>query len=262
MDLNKLVTALTAYYKSAKISGSGDFNCSEKEKCKKISEQLEPPREADLGPHYGDNIPKLLFLSLDRGWSSDNRTIQRGLSWKPGEQEAARGIEKNQHWYRTCEIAHRVLSQFDPARINKVEVEDMVGYIAHTNSAKCYQPEKNGKQADSALFNNCRKFLKEEVLLFDPDILVTQGNQAKKAIDEHFCGENHSYEEIRFKDLPDLPKKIAKYWIISMGDKKALWFHTYHPRYFGGFNKQRREIICSNVMSKIVKEFYNESKKK
>ncbi len=193
MELTNLISKLTEYYRLNGISASGDFTCIHKKKCMDASIKFEFPREPDLGPHYGKNIPKLLFLSLDRGWSAGDKTIQRRLNWKPGEW-IAKGKVKSAHWYRTCEIAYYILCRFDHS-LKELTVEDMVGYFAHVNSAKCCQLKDKGAQADSTLFHNCKEYLKEEIIIFEPDIVITQGDKAKVSIIEHYCKDNKLIEE-------------------------------------------------------------------
>jgi uracil-DNA glycosylase len=85
--------------------------------------------------------------------------------------------------------------------------------------------KKQRKKADAILFKNCRGYLRGELEILSPDLLVTQGNEAKKAI----------------KLLKESTSQIIDEFssIIKLNGKHIFWLHTYHPNNWGAFNKQR-----------------------
>lgn len=78
----------------------------------------------------------------------------------------------------------------------------------------------------------------------EPDILVTQGEKAREAIQQSF----KISESLEDKHI------CSHAWIFIEG-KKVLWFHTYHPRNFGKFNQQRRE--CFENWAEIIYETFH-----
>jgi hypothetical protein len=130
-------------------------------------------------------------------------------------------IPKNRHWYRTHELAWYFLSRFDTS----ISIEDTKIDFAHVNSAKCCMNKDGNKKADAVLFRNCRNYLKEELSILSPKIIVTQGNEAKCAI-RNMCEESLK----KFDDYASL---------IKLNDSQIFWLHTYHPSNWGAFNGQR-----------------------
>ncbi len=99
------------------------------------------------------------------------------------------------------------------------------------------------KKADPVLFQNCRGYLKEELSILRPEIIVTQGDEAKKAI-----------VSIREKTLSRMDDYAS---VIRLNGDDIFWLHTYHPSNYGLFNKQRR----SNKTKKVSLGWEKYSKK-
>ena len=70
---------------------------------------------------------------------------------------------------------------------------------------------------------------------------MTQGNMAKYAIESSFSSTIEG-------DL-----KHCGYASLNLNDRKTLWIHTYHPSYYGGFNRQRRE--CYHLWADVVRRW-------
>lgn len=138
-------------------------------------------------------------------------------------------IPKNRHWYRTHELAWYILSCFDPS----MTIKETKKYFAHVNSAKCCMNKTGNKKADRVLFKNCRIYLKEELSILDPKIIVTQGNEAKTAVQE-ICEETIN----KFDEYAS---------IIRFNATEIFWLHTYHPSNWSAFNKQRNFDKSRNI---------------
>ena len=81
------------------------------------------------------------------------------------------------------------------------------------------------KKAPKHLFRNCKRYLSGELKVLDPDILVTQGDEAKDAIQAIHKG---------------IVKRIDKFAsIITINGKQVFWLHSYHPGAYAKFNEQR-----------------------
>jgi len=130
-------------------------------------------------------------------------------------------LHKHKHWYRTHELAWYILKEFMPC----LNIEEAKYYFAHANSAKCCMNKKRRKKADKVLFKNCKTYLKGELEILDPQIIITQGNEAKSAISS-LCD--------------SMDKKIDEFSsLITLNGKSIFWLHTYHPNNWGAFNRQR-----------------------
>ena len=138
-------------------------------------------------------------------------------------------IPKNRHWYRTHELAWYLLKRYEP----RISVEKTKMYFAHVNSAKCCMNKKGSKKADGVLFRNCRIYLKQELSILRPKIIVTQGNEAKSAV-IHICEESLK----KFDDYASL---------IKLNGSQIFWLHTYHASNWGAFNSQRNYDKARNI---------------
>ncbi|MGC9964510.1 MAG: uracil-DNA glycosylase family protein [Syntrophobacteraceae bacterium] len=225
--MGEMLKSLKEYYQGNRISPL-DFRCPHWEACSKGNPKITEAKSAFVGTGYEKGVlPRLLFLSLDPG-ESDREPEQRTVEHVRYLEEHKCDVHKlpqQRHWYRTHELAWILLEKVGPIR-----EEDSHLYFAHVNSVKCSM--NNHKQAKPQLFKNCREYIGGEVTILEPDILVTQGKWAKEAVEN----------EKVFKILPGSEdNQVCSYikW-VHIGGKQTLWFHTYHPRNFGMFNKQRR----------------------
>ena len=213
------------------------FRCSSYAACSAGSPGFTSAKASYVGPRYEERgLPRLLFLSLDSGSADPDprkRTAEAVREWNLACDVAA--LPKNNHWYRTHEMAFELLRQFKPG----LTVDDTKLYFAHVNSAKCCQNKSQRKQADKVLFENCRRFIPGELRLLSPDVVVTQGDWAKDAIRESFNILEHEERTIASNYKID-----ARYETgcieFKRGAKTFLWLHTYHPKAWGRFNPQRK----------------------
>ncbi len=128
---------------------------------------------------------------------------------------------KGRHWYRTHELAWYILKRFN----THLKIEEARRFFAHANSAKCCVNNEGRKKAPRRLFRNCKRYLSGELKVLDPDILVTQGDEAKNAVQSMNNG---------------IVKRIDKFAsIVTLNRKQIFWLHTYHPGNYGKFNPQR-----------------------
>lgn len=215
---------LYRYYEDNGIL-STSFTCPHKEQCSSSSPKFTGPKSAFVSTGYenkSSNLPRLLFLSLDSGSGdrNDRKRLPETLRRQEETETDVLALHKGKHWYKTHELAWYIFRQFDPS----MRLEEAKGYFAHANSAKCCMNKPGRKQADRILFKNCQKYLKGELEILCPDIIVTQGAEAKKAVASF-------YEPLeRFDEYAS---------IIHMNSQKVFWLHTHHPSGWGAFNRQR-----------------------
>ena len=215
---------LSRYYQDNGIL-STSFTCQHKEECSGGSPKFTGPKSAFVSTGYenrSSNLPRLLFLSLDSGDGDkdDRNRLPEALRQQEEIERDVLALPKHKHWYRTHELAWYIFKRFRPS----IRLEEAKGYFAHANSAKCCMNKPQRKQADRILFRNCQKYLQGELEILCPDIIVTQGAEAKKAVASF-------YESLRCID------EHAS--IIGMNSRKVFWLHTYHPGNWGAFNRQR-----------------------
>lgn len=202
-------------------------------------------QEAFVGSKYEkgeDGLPRLLFISLDTGGKDANkaehRTAEAYRYYVENECDISQQ-HKSRHWYRTNELALEILTKFRP----QLRIENIGPYFAHTNSAKCCS--HTGREANWEVFENCRIYVRAEIPKLRPDIVITQGEKARRVIEGYF--------DLVPKTNPTKCEKCLVR-IIAIGDTDVLWIHTPHPRNFGPFNKQRRE--CWGHLTQDAKKFW------
>ncbi len=215
---------LYRYYKDNGIL-STSFTCSHKEQCGSGSLEFTGPKSAFVSTGYENkscNLPRLLFLSLDSGDGdkNDRNRLPEALRQQEETDRDVLALPKHKHWYRTHELAWYIFKRFDLG----IRLEDAKKHFAHANSAKCCMNKPGRKKANSILFRNCQEYLPGELEILCPDIIVTQGAEAKEAVGVFYRTR----------------KAIDEYAsIIKMDGREVFWLHTYHPANGGAFNKQR-----------------------
>ena len=231
-----MINELKSYYKKNGIL-STSFTCSCKSECQGDSKGFTGPKSAFVSTGYeAREFPRLLFLSLDSGKGSgnDSHRLPRSVR-KRMEAVDVSSIPKGRHWYRTHELAWYILKTYDP----DLKIEETKLYFAHANSAKCCMNKARSKKADRILFENCQRYLKGELSILSPEIIVTQGNEARNAI-RSLCEETT-------KQLDEFAS------IIRFNGDDVFWLHTYHPSNYGSFNKQRDFDKTKNIARGWVK---------
>jgi len=246
-----MLQRLEAYYDEHAISPA-NFGCSSRLWCSADSPDFAEAKATFVGPRYEERrLPRLLFLSLNPGSAERDwrhRTIEAVRRRELGEDLAT--LPKNRHWYRTHELAHKLLRQFRPT----LSLEEIRLYFAHVNSAKCTPNKPGTANTDPRLFEKCRRFIPGELRVLRPDIIVTQGNWAREAILGSLEVREHVVQRV---DAPGY-KHDAHYETalikVEPGTDSCLWLHTHHPRAFGHFNPQR--VHCWPRYAKEVGRFW------
>ena len=215
-----------------------NFRCCHRGECSANSPNFTEAKMSFVGPRYEEaTLPRLLFLSLDSG--DADADPKRHTAEAVQTMELERDVEKlpkHKHWYRTHEMAFELLRQFEP----QLTIPDSRLYFAHVNSAKCCQNKDGRRQADLILFKNCRDYIIDELRILAPDVVVTQGDAARKAILSKFCPRPHDVRTIESPEFSLNARYETGLIELVPGVKSFLWLHTYHPNNFGRFNPQRR----------------------
>jgi len=143
------------------------------------------------------------------------------------------------HWYGTHLLAARILREAANApaselcarvctgldsRIDQQSksrgLAEVTRYFAHANVVKCSIGKLGNAQAPGNMYKNCQSYLKRELAILAPDIVVTQGRDAAQAIEDAFVCRafdpfNHRLRYLRFSEK---------------APQDALWIQTLHPR--------------------------------
>jgi hypothetical protein len=226
-----MLQQLQNYYERNGILATA-FTCRHKLECSKDCVGFTGPKSAYVGTGYERNeLPRLLFVSLDSGSADldDSERLPTSVRRQEEIERDIRSLPKGRHWYRTHELAWYILRRFKPD-LNLLEAKH---YFAHANSAKCCMNNRGRKKAASVLFKNCEKYLKEELAILAPRIIVTQGREAKVAV-----GKLVDRVTRQFDDFAS---------VVDIGGVQVFWLRTHHPNNYGAFNNHRRPNKASKV---------------
>ena len=230
-----MLSDLHAYYDSCGI-GALSFACPHHHQCAADSPRFTTAKEAYVGPEYeAGTLPRVLFLSLDSGSADSDPATKTLEANRAGMRTASvASFPKGRHWYETHELAWCLLRQFKPG----LTLDRIGPYFAHTNSAKCCQNNPGRAEASETLFRNCRRFIPDEIRILKPDILVTQGDYARDAVNGAF--------EVESRQAAPGSTAECKATILRLSEtQRAIWLHTFHPSAYGHYWRQKN--ACCQV---------------
>ena len=228
-----MLPSLAAYYEANGILPTA-FRCPSRSVCSAGSPDFVEAKMSYVGPLYGkDRMPHLAFVSLDPGRGrSDPRDRMAEVVRQRTLADDLDSLPKNRHWYRTHEMAHLLLCPFRPSLV----LDDTRLYFAHVNTGKCRHTQAHSRQTRTTLFRECRRFVPGELGLLRPDIVVTQGKDAKEAVLKGLGGVQQHEKRLE----PATRNRYGDYesGIIESGPWRAFWLQTHHPRNARGFYPQ------------------------
>lgn len=263
-----LLKKLENYYRNNGIL-STEFDCEHSGKCRRgmrltpenaqkhedVLDTFTTAKSAFVGEHYGKTVPRLLFVSSDPG-SAISKNSPANYSYSSAKSRLPEGVRRINmermerikckpetpkiRLKETNNLAFYILRAFN----SEITEGNVMKYYAHTNAAKCCINKDGRGQADKILFDNCQKYLRGEIKLFAPDILVSHGEKAKRGLDYALRGEN----------IAD------NFYIHNLQNELSFcWFHTPHPSRGGRveFLKQKTEW---DGYVKLIKDFINAGK--
>lgn len=227
---------LTDYYAMNGLLAS-DFRCKNYEQCKAVAKRGELCKggSAHIGSNYG-NPYRIVIVSLDRG---DNH---KGADSAELRTKVIEGVwttvdQVNQHMTGTKNLLKALLEKkFD-------KEENLFTHYAMTNSAKCCGADGNSSSVHKVLYDNCSDFSLKEIELLEPELVVTEGQNAINALYGRFSelsdsdvseiikhlGGSSKYMEQIIKAL--VSEHIKK---LSIGNEFAWLLILPHPSARGG----------------------------
>jgi Uracil-DNA glycosylase len=117
--------------------------------------------------------------------------------------------------------------------------------LRDVNSAKCCHNNPQRGKAATVLFNNCRSFIPGELRILQPDIIVTQGAEARDVIVKECKVVRHERKEVE--------GAIYETGLVQLTpEKQSVWLSTYHPNNYGKFHPQRKRW---GLYAKVVQDF-------
>lgn len=214
-----MLEKLEKYYRSKGIFSEG-FDCRHFTSCSTgCEESFTKARSAFVGSQYElGTIPRLLIVSLDSG-NGETEPSKRTPYYMRGEIESrgkiaeSTGKIKGLHWRETHKLAAALLKkQFK----SEITFECVTPYFCHVNSAKCCMNNPGNKQANHVLFENCREYLRGELEILKPNIIVSQGQEAKRSLHQTLAPEDRDCQ-------------FGAQRTVMFNGRTILWIATYHP---------------------------------
>ena len=186
---------LGEFYSEANIGGSShdvnkSFSCQFKDSCHAgINGLIQLGADAHVGSEYG-NPYRIVVLSLDRGEGSAN------LSERRSEIEGKE--DPNPHMKGTLETLQAVLNP----GINSKDTS-VYRQFALLNAAKC-TPAKSMNMAPAQFFEHCAPHILKELQILAPQLIITQGVQAKTTLDRHKRGNKGALRPLNDAEFENL----------------------------------------------------------
>lgn len=264
-----MLVKLENYYRERGIypAAGADFGCKCAEHCRGELEftplnatlssswrnTFTPGHSAFVGACYEDAVPRLLFVALDLG--TVLRPDDLDYNYVPPENRAPLGIRRSHERMMgliacgkdkarrpTLKGTNRLAKSILQNLPGIPEGEDFMRFCTRVNAAKCTVNKEGRRQADNRLYDNCRErnYLREEIEILAPHIIVSLGEMAKKAVESAFS----------------ISSEWAREQTVALRDgKEAVWFPSYHPSSYGPYKSQeeQREQFVRTARGRVNK---------
>jgi Uracil DNA glycosylase superfamily len=227
------VEALSAFYRSQRI-GVDEFQCKCRDECERaaaaeLSKQLHRGSEAYVGSLYGEPFP-IAVVSLSEADGS-SRLSDR----EPLEAYFCKPESLNAHMRGTLEMLERVLEPGIAGR-------EVLRHFALTRAAKCALKESKDKPPFKC-FWNCREFVLPELDALNPQLVISQGTDARLGLESNAQPLPDQVTEALI-DLTGVSADPARrvfrgvmaehFRILRLTRARALWLSLVHPSDRGG----------------------------
>ena len=210
-----------------------------------------PGHSAMVGEYYEKASPRILFVALDLGTVLLDE--DRDYSYVRPESRGPAAVRKNHERMVSLVLAGKSRARRPTLRRTNQLAEallcglpgipekpggDFMRFCARANAVKCCMNRANRAQAHKRLYENCREYLREEIEILAPDIIVSQGEMVKEAMEFAFSTSSEWAQEQT---------------VTLRNGKKAAWFPSYHPSSFGPYKKQeeRRNQFVHQVRERF-----------
>jgi hypothetical protein len=224
----ELKSALHQYYEQQEIAVGSKFRCPHSDECERaVAPKLLMGRgsEAYVGSRYGDRF-KIVVVGLDRGEGAED--VWGRSSEIEGLPTDGKGLNPQM---KGTLVTLRAILRED-------ECENIWTQFAMINAAKCCYG--NRRTVPDPLYCECSGFGFGELSLLSPQIIVTQGKNAKKPVELRPSSIADDWAEYMVEQHPsgDRTQELvaSMEWMIDrhiheivLGERKCLWLETPHP---------------------------------
>lgn len=254
--MNEMQSKLNKYYEEASIvsvkkvtdsNGCYDYDemfrsfcCSMKDSCRNACERAYESSYKD---------PKFLFSPrtdyvavsqyyVKRKYKGHRipRIVVVSLSLPKPEPEPKPKL--NPHWRGTTTTVRSLLDPFihlDPAGDREDKSTKIIEQLfVHVRTAKCFSNAGGTGEETRQLYDNCGCYLKKEVSILKPDVIVTQGNTVHDKSEDYVFDEGA--KKAIAKKVEGIANSIACIVHLQEGKRKVYWLRSHFP--YGGFYSQ------------------------
>ena len=250
----RMIEELGQYYKDERIepvNSTGDleemfnsFGCPKKDCCKKICKNNYGDED---GFKFGVSTesPPISTHYIDRSYKGRRilRIVVVSLSPPMPYDEEDKGSDKlKQHWRETLALVRSLLKPYfdlEPARYIESENAKIIEQLfVHLRTSKCCSNANGSSEEHYKVYQNCGPYLKKEVSILRPDVVVTQGNNTNWQAGEHVFSENPEVSKVR-------GVSCSCAYIASLKEcgQIVYWMRMYHPRGPGYYYPQTGDKI-------------------
>lgn len=199
---------------------------------------FSPPVEGqapDVRPHYenweydGAPIPRIVVISLS--------VPQPELPARNGAEGALQGrMNPRSHWTETLAM---VRSMIHPTFLPLRELAKPVSHwedesrskleklFVHVRTGKCCSNADGSGWEPEAVYRNCGRYLRTEVRVLQPDVIITQGNPAHWETEKHVLEEGAGEAEV--EEVKGIDDSIARLVRLKGGSRRVYWLRSYFP---------------------------------
>ena len=259
--MNEMQNELNRYYEEASIAsveevidGNGfydyeemfrSFRCPKKDSCREVCRAKYRPSDEDptflfsprtecipVSQYYvereykGRRIPRIVVVSL----SAPKPELRQ-----PCPTEASRSCPLGPNWRGTTTTVRSLLDPFidlAPAGNDKDESTEIIEQLfVHIRTGKCYSNANGSGQEPDQLYKNCGCYLKKEVSILKPDVVVTQGNTAHDMSEQYVFDEGA--RETPFERVEGIADSdsIARIVRLKEDNRRVYWLRSYLSDY-------------------------------
>ena len=221
------------YYNYEKMFSS--FRCPNKYECRSVcckrsdgdpkfifsprTEGVEVSRCYEEWEYKGHRIPRIVVISLSVP--------------KPEPKPKPQPKKLNPHWRGTTTTVRSLLCPFiclAPAGDSQDQSTKIIEELfVHVRTAKCCSNVGGKNQEPYQLYEYCGEYLRKEVSILKPDMIVTQGGPA------HDMSKKYVFDVIDKRTVEDIDDSdsIAHIVRLKEGKREVYWLRSHFP--YGGF---------------------------
>ena len=180
--------------------------------------------------YYGDRIPRIVVLSLSRPQPVPDQDLSPPKRGNKSQVKPKPFL--NPHWRETLAMVRSLLHPFiapkkfpDPVRYWKDESrKEIEKLFVHVRTAKCCSNADGESEEPPEVYANCGGYLGEELSILEPDVIITQGNNA------HEMAQKYAFNVVKKIKGLGLKYPIAHIVNLKEDNQSVYWLRSYFPR--------------------------------